>query len=331
MRVRHLQSHLTDQQLIRQGKIDALRRVKMGVDTVFWLRSIQALKDPFADALGGIPPGIFGFVDKELDWFKRFDINPLFVFQGVAPGPQHSMFVSRMDQQMELAWTYLGKGQKSEAQKCFAVSTSRINGDFVYFIFHHLRFRGYDCLQAPYFAGAQLAHFVEQGGARAASGDGAGVVHLLLPAARGALVASHAAAGLCAGESREALRLARAAERRLREHGVLAEAAELAGAGGAAAADIDDEWSDGRAGEEPAMWMEVDADSECVDVRDVGDLSVLQGRLAHQAHGCRLPGCRPGAAIAAPTMELDVRERARRALAHLPGHGGSSPSWPRST
>ena len=25
----------------------------------------QALKDPFADALGGIPPGIFGFVDKE--------------------------------------------------------------------------------------------------------------------------------------------------------------------------------------------------------------------------------------------------------------------------
>lgn len=163
MRVRHLQSHLTDQGLICHGKIDQLKHVKMGVDTVFWLRSIQALKDPFADALGGIPPGIFGFVDKELDWFKRFDINPLFVFQGVAPGPQHSMFVSRMDQQMELAWTYLGKGQKSEAQKCFAVSTSRINGDFVYFIFHHLRFRGYDCLQAPYFAGAQLAHFVEQG------------------------------------------------------------------------------------------------------------------------------------------------------------------------
>lgn len=92
-----------------------------------------------------------------------YDITPLFVFQGVAPGPQHSMFVSRMDQQMELAWTYLAKGQKSEAQKCFAVSTSRINGDFVYFIFHHLRHKGYECLQAPYFAGAQLAHFSEQG------------------------------------------------------------------------------------------------------------------------------------------------------------------------
>ena len=28
-------------------------------------------QDPFADALGGIPPGIFGFVDKELEYFKR--------------------------------------------------------------------------------------------------------------------------------------------------------------------------------------------------------------------------------------------------------------------
>jgi len=163
MRVRHLQSHLSEQALVHQGKLDRLKGARVGVDAVFWLRSIQALKDPFADALGGIPPGIFGFVDKELEAFKKHDITPLFVFQGVAPGPQHSMFVSRMDQQMEAAWTYLAKGQKSEAQRCFAVSTSRINGDFVYFIFHHLKSKGYECLQAPYFAGAQLAHFAEQG------------------------------------------------------------------------------------------------------------------------------------------------------------------------
>lgn len=160
--MRHLQSHLSDQQLIHQGKLEQLRGLRVGVDAVFWLRSIQALKDPFADALGGIPPGIFGFVDKELDAFRRYGITPLFVFQGMAPPPQHHMFFNRMDQQMEMAWTYLAKGQKSEAQKCFAVSTSRINGDFVYFIFHHLRHRNYECFQAPYFAGAQLAHFAEQ-------------------------------------------------------------------------------------------------------------------------------------------------------------------------
>eukprot|EP00931_Biecheleriopsis_adriatica_P003970 TRINITY_DN105710_c0_g1_i1.p1 TRINITY_DN105710_c0_g1~~TRINITY_DN105710_c0_g1_i1.p1 ORF type:complete len:754 (-),score=202.76 TRINITY_DN105710_c0_g1_i1:55-2316(-) len=163
MRVRHLQTHLADQGLVNATKLSELRGVHVGVDAVFWLRSIQALKDPFADALGGIPPGIFGFVDKELDAFKEYGITPLFVFQGVAPGPQHSMFVSRMDHQMDMAWTYLAQGEKSAAQKCFAVSTSRINGDFVYFIFHHLRHKGYECLQAPYFAGAQLAHLAEQG------------------------------------------------------------------------------------------------------------------------------------------------------------------------
>lgn len=163
MRVRHLQSHLQDQGLVHQTRLEKLRGAHVGVDAVFWLRSIQALKDPFADALGGIPPGIFGFVDKELEFFKKCDITPLFVFQGVAPGPQHSMFVSRMDQQMDLAWGFLAEDMKGAAQKCFAVSTSRINGDFVYFIFHHLRHRGYECFQAPYFAGAQLAHFAEQG------------------------------------------------------------------------------------------------------------------------------------------------------------------------
>ena len=36
----------------------------------FWLRSIQKLKDPFADALGGVPPGLFGMLDRELEQSK---------------------------------------------------------------------------------------------------------------------------------------------------------------------------------------------------------------------------------------------------------------------
>jgi hypothetical protein len=167
--------------------METLKGLRLGVDAVFWLRSIQALKDPFADALGGIPPGIFGFVDKELEYFKKSEITPFFVFQGVAPGPQHSMFVSRMDTQMEAAWSFLGKGMKSEAQKCFAVSTSRINGDFVYFIFHHLRHKGYECLQAPYFAGAQLTHFAEKGVVQAVFGPPG----LLLYGVQGVIIHLH--------------------------------------------------------------------------------------------------------------------------------------------
>merc|ERR1711959_845542 len=97
--------HLQEEHLIYQNTLESLRGTRIGIDAVFWLRSIQVLKDPFADALGGVPPGIFGFVDKELDAFKRHNITPLFVFQGMAPGPQpHLMFIRRMDKQMARAW-----------------------------------------------------------------------------------------------------------------------------------------------------------------------------------------------------------------------------------
>lgn len=162
MRVRHLQTHLHDQNLVLQGKLSDIHSLVVGIDAVFWLRSIQALKDPFADALGGVPPGIFGYVDRELERFRRAGINPVFVFQGMAPSPQHPL-VSWMEQHTDMAWAYLAKGHKADAQKCFAVCTSRINADFVYFIFHHLKNRGFDCFQAPYFAGSQLSHFASEG------------------------------------------------------------------------------------------------------------------------------------------------------------------------
>eukprot|EP00929_Paragymnodinium_shiwhaense_P066490 TRINITY_DN3335_c0_g3_i1.p1 TRINITY_DN3335_c0_g3~~TRINITY_DN3335_c0_g3_i1.p1 ORF type:complete len:833 (+),score=218.37 TRINITY_DN3335_c0_g3_i1:143-2641(+) len=163
MRVRHLQTFLEDQQLLQAGSLEALQGCRIGVDAIYWLRSIQALKDPFAVALGGVPPGVFGFVDKELELFRRHNLHPVFVFQGMAPGPQAALS-NRLEQAWtEQAWSFLAQGKTCEAKKCFAGSTSRINGDLVYCVFHHLRYRGCEVLQAPYFAGAQLSHFLEQG------------------------------------------------------------------------------------------------------------------------------------------------------------------------
>jgi len=64
-------------------QLKKLRGMRIGIDAVFWLRSVHALKDPLADGIGGTPPGIYGFVDKELDAFKRWNITPVFVFQGI--------------------------------------------------------------------------------------------------------------------------------------------------------------------------------------------------------------------------------------------------------
>ena len=117
------------------------------------------LKDPYADALGGCPPGLFGVVSKELENFAKLNIHPIFVFDGMVPPLQHQMFQQSPGvQHLENAWTHLANNKDADAQKSFAVATSRINSDICHFVFHFLKSKGYECIRAPYIAGPQLAH-----------------------------------------------------------------------------------------------------------------------------------------------------------------------------
>ncbi|EER11990.1 conserved hypothetical protein [Perkinsus marinus ATCC 50983] len=158
MRVRQLQTTLQDQGMIQQISMDQLSDMKMALDATFWLRSIQMLKDPYADALGGMPPGLFGIIAKELELFSHYKIKPIFVFDGIVPPLQHQMFQQSSQQQLDQAWTLSANGRDSEAQKAFAVATSRINSDICHFAFHFLKSKGFEVIRAPYFASAQLAY-----------------------------------------------------------------------------------------------------------------------------------------------------------------------------
>ncbi len=114
MRVRQLQSHLQEQSLISSTPIESLKGLRVGIDTAFWLRSIQMLKDPYADALGGCPPGLFGVITKELDSFAQLNIHPIFVFDGMVPPLQHQMFnQSSGNAQLDSAWNSLALNKES--------------------------------------------------------------------------------------------------------------------------------------------------------------------------------------------------------------------------
>jgi hypothetical protein len=130
------------------------------------------LKDPYADALGGCPPGLFGVVSKELEHFSKLSIHPIFVFDGMVPPLQHQMFQQSPGQQhLENAWTHLANNKDAEAQKSFAVATSRINSDICHYVFHFLRSKGYECIRAPYIAGPQLAHLASSNMVQAVLGQ----------------------------------------------------------------------------------------------------------------------------------------------------------------
>lgn len=146
--------------MVQHSSLSDLAGLRIGLDATYWLRTIQMLKDPFADAIGGAPPCMFETIDRELQQLQRAKIHPVFVFEGMAPQLQHQNFQQQVgSQQLDAAWTCLANGQRHEAQKAFAVATSRINGDIIDFVFHHLKSNNYEVFRAPYFTGPQLSHF----------------------------------------------------------------------------------------------------------------------------------------------------------------------------
>ena len=164
--------------LVYTTKIESLRGMRIALDATCWLRSIQMLKDPYADALGGCSPGLFGIISKELDSFAKLNITPIFVFDGIVPPLQHQMFQQGPGLlHLDNAWTHMANNKDADAQKSFAVATSRINSDICHFVFHFLRSKGHECIRAPYVAGPQLAHFANSNMVQAVLGQPGLLLH----------------------------------------------------------------------------------------------------------------------------------------------------------
>lgn len=161
MYVRHFQSHLSGEELLFSEKVSKLQGCRVGVDVVHWLRSVRNIKDPFAGALGGVAPGLFGFLDQELKVWRQHDITPVFVVQGIPPRNGPTTMVNQ--DLIAAAWSWMASGEKEQAARCFAESVSRVNVDLLDLVLRRLRFRGCEVVRAPYLAGAQLAQFMDQG------------------------------------------------------------------------------------------------------------------------------------------------------------------------
>jgi len=107
MRVRKLSTFIGEQNLVGSVNMEALRGIRIGIDTVHWLRTIMLLKDPFADALGGCPPNLFPVIAIELDHLAKYDIHPVFIFEGMSPPLCHELWDrgAGQQQQLDAAWS----------------------------------------------------------------------------------------------------------------------------------------------------------------------------------------------------------------------------------
>ncbi|EUR72008.1 hypothetical protein PFBG_02787 [Plasmodium falciparum 7G8] len=160
MRVRRLQSYLTENNLLKKSSLENIKNLTLGIDALYFLRICSDLKDILSDVSGCISPCIFHMIDKQCEYFKKWDIKIIFIFDGITP-KGHKLFSAHYHQYIDEGWLYYVNDEKKLSQKSFSEVNNICNSDISFLLFHYLKYKGYECIYAPYLAISQLAYFLE--------------------------------------------------------------------------------------------------------------------------------------------------------------------------
>ncbi|KAF8822290.1 XPG N-terminal domain-containing protein [Cardiosporidium cionae] len=160
MRIRQLSSYLSDEKHRHKLNLEELRGIRLGIDALSWLRSLTKLKDPYLSILGGLPLSLFPVIEHQLSLFKKFDIEPIFIFDGIQ-SPTHNMFVAQIPTSFAEGWYNYSNGDIESAEQKFSHATSRCTTDTVSVVLQFLRSNNIQCLRAPYFSCPQLNYCLE--------------------------------------------------------------------------------------------------------------------------------------------------------------------------
>ncbi|CAA9987668.1 conserved Plasmodium protein, unknown function [Plasmodium knowlesi strain H] len=158
MRVRRLQSYLTERNLLKRSSVDDIKNLTLGVDALYFLRTCSELKDVLSDVSGCISPCIFHLIDKQCEHFKKLNIDVLFVFDGITPRA-HKLFSAPVHQNIEEGWLYYVNKEMKLSTSNFEKVSNICNSDVSFILFHYLKSRGFKCMYAPYLAISQLSYF----------------------------------------------------------------------------------------------------------------------------------------------------------------------------
>ncbi|KAF8820827.1 XPG N-terminal domain-containing protein [Cardiosporidium cionae] len=161
MRIRQLSTFLSDAKHRQKTKLEELRGIRLGIDALSWLRSLSKLKDPYLSIIGGLPLSLFPVIEHQLSLFKKFDIEPFFVFDGIQ-SPTHNMFVAQIPTSFAEGWNNYAIGEIESAEWKFSHATSRCTTDTVSMVLQFLRSKDVQCLRAPYFSCPQLHYCLEK-------------------------------------------------------------------------------------------------------------------------------------------------------------------------
>jgi len=161
--------------LVRRNDLAELKGTRLAIDGHNWAKGLL-FNEPYHMAMGGIPLSLHVVVDEALEKLAKYDIKPLFVFNGIKLPPAPPMNsdgksvntgVQTMGQDQyrrrEEAWRLYQKNDYAASKREFKEAGSGTSGiDFLDAIVKYLRQRNVEYFRAPYLAWAQCAWFCGQ-------------------------------------------------------------------------------------------------------------------------------------------------------------------------
>ncbi|GIX64354.1 XPG N-terminal domain-containing protein [Babesia caballi] len=163
MRVRNLNIYLREQGLLRQGDLSVLRGMRVGIDAVYFFRSLKGICDPLSEVGGSLPPTYISVFEENVAQLERLGIQPLFVFEGMQSKSHILLSAQLMTLSVAEGWLAYSRGDLPTAIGKFLQTSLIFNEDLIQLLIHMLRARGKDTIRCPYFAAAQLSYFCAEG------------------------------------------------------------------------------------------------------------------------------------------------------------------------
>ncbi|XP_952843.1 uncharacterized protein TA09370 [Theileria annulata] len=164
MRVRNLQTYLREQKCVRVGNLSICRGMRLGIDAVYFFKSLKSLNDPLSDAYASLSPSFIPCLEEQLNLMMALELQPLFVFQGMQPKSHMLLSAQMIGFTMHDGWAAYVKGEESLALSKFSQHIYKeYSEDTLQLLMSYLKGKGYEIIRAPYLASSQLVYFMQEG------------------------------------------------------------------------------------------------------------------------------------------------------------------------
>eukprot|EP00761_Pharyngomonas_kirbyi_P010749 gb/GECH01010772.1/.p1 GENE.gb/GECH01010772.1/~~gb/GECH01010772.1/.p1 ORF type:complete len:684 (+),score=105.53 gb/GECH01010772.1/:1-2052(+) len=147
--------------LTYQDPLSSLKKLRVGIDAMQWLRSLNfGKKAPLQPGMGGVPFTLEETLDQELEKFRKAEIEPVFVFDGIRYNTKVSSSLARVAEKREEEW----KNYETIKNRKLELKSDVTNApEFVTRVFGYLINKDIQAICAPYQSWSQLVYLAQEG------------------------------------------------------------------------------------------------------------------------------------------------------------------------